>query len=103
MVNLIKEYFEKRIELLKLNASEKIFNTIGAAAPFVAIFVLLLFLLLLLNIGIGLLIGELLQNYAYGFLLLAVFYFLLILLIYLFRNRIKSLIVNKAINNFYNK
>lgn len=103
MVNLIKEYFEKRIELIKLNATEKTFKVIGASIPFIIIAVLFIFFLFILNVGLGLLIGNALENYAYGFLILAAFYFLLILLAYLLRNNIKNLIVNKAINNFYNK
>ena len=102
MINLIKEYFEKRIELIKLDATEKTLKVIGAAVPFIIVIVLLVFFLFLLNVGIGFLIGNALENYGYGFLILAAFYLLVILLAYLFRNNIKTLIVNKAIKNIYN-
>lgn len=103
MINLIKEYFDKRIELIKLNLTEKASTAVGTSIPYIILGVLLIFFLFLLNVGLGLLIGDALQNYAFGFLILAGFYLLMMLLIYLFRNSIKKMIVDKAINNFYNK
>lgn len=101
MIQLFKNYIEKRLQLFKIDAAEKTFKTIGTVFPFLMIAVFGLFFLFLLNLGAGLLIGKALNNYGSGFLILAGFYFGLMLLTYLLRKRLKNLIVNKAIQKIY--
>lgn len=103
MINLIKDYIEKRIELIKLNAAEKTLKVVGVSIPVLILFILMIFFLILLNIGLGLFIGNALHNSAYGFLLLAAFYLFMMILVFLFRNNIKNLFINKAIKTFFNE
>ena len=99
MLDLVKEYAEKRLDLLKMEATEKSSVTAGTFT-FLAIAVVAgLFFLILLNIGLGLLIGSYLGNYAYGLLIMAGFYLLIILIVFLARNSIKNAVANKIIQS----
>ena len=102
MIDLIKDYAEKKIELVKLDATEKSLKIIGVSVPVMIISVLAIFFIFLLNVSLGLLLGNWLHNFAYGFLILAGFYLLLILLVFLMRNYIKKIITNKAIEMLFN-
>ena len=101
MIDLFKEYIEKRIELIKLDATEKTLKVVGITVPFLMILVFFFFFFILLNIGLGLLIGMAIENYAYGFLILSGCYFLMIVIIFLFRNSIKNFIVNQSIKAIF--
>lgn len=101
MIDLIKDYAEKKIELVKLDATEKSLKIIGVV-PVMIISVLAIFFIFLLNVSLGLFLGNWLHNFAYGFLILAGFYLLLILLVFLMRNYIKKIITNKAIEMLFN-
>jgi hypothetical protein len=97
MLDLIKEYTQKRLDLLKMEAAEKSSLTI-ATATFLAIAAITgLFFVILLNIGLGFLIGSYLGNYAYGLLIMAGFYFLILITVLLARNFIKNDIANRII------
>ncbi|UFK97877.1 phage holin family protein [Kaistella faecalis] len=99
MLDLVKEYAEKRLDLLKMEATEKSSVTAGTFT-FLAIAVVAgLFFLILFNIGLGLLIGSYLGNYAYGLLIMAGFYLLIILIVFLVRNSIKNAVANKIIQS----
>lgn len=102
MINLIKDYTEQRLELLKLDATEKSLKVIGLSVPLLIISVLGIFFIFLLNISLGLIIGNSLGNIAYGFLILSGVYLLLMIIVFLLRNSIKKLITNKAIEAFFN-
>ena len=102
MIDLIKDYAEKKIELVKLDATEKSLKIIGVSVPVMIISVLAIFFIFLLNVSLGLFLGNWLQNFSYGFLILAGFYLLLILLVFLMRNYIKKIISNKAIEMLFN-
>ena len=102
MIDLIKDYAEKKIELVKLDATEKSLKIIGVSVPVMIISVFAIFFIFLLNVSLGLFLGNWLQNFAYGFLILAGFYLLLILLVFLMRNYIKKIITNKAIETLFN-
>lgn len=102
MIELIKDYAEKRIELIKLDATEKSLKVIGISVPLMIISVLAIFFIFLLNISLGLFLGNWIGNFAYGFLILAGVYLLLMIVIFLLRNSIKKLITNKAIEAFFN-
>ena len=102
MIELIKDYAEKRIELIKLDATEKSLKVIGVSVPLLIISILSIFFIFLLNISLGLFLGNWIGNFAYGFLILSGFYLLLMILILLFRNSIKSFITNQAIKTFFN-
>lgn len=97
MLDLLKEYASKRMDLLKMEATEKSSLTAGTITYLAIAAVAALFFIILLNIGLGLLIGFYLGNYAYGLLIMAGFYLLILIIVLLARNSIKNGIANKII------
>ena len=97
MLDLVKEYASKRMDLLKMEATEKSSLTAGTITYLAIAAVAALFFIILLNIGLGLLIGFYLGNYTYGLLIMAGFYLLILIIVLLARNSIKNGIANKII------
>lgn len=98
MVDIIKEFASKKIDLLKMEATEKSSVTVGTLTYIVIAAVAALFFIILFNIGLGLLIGSWLGNYAYGILIMAALYLLIIVITFAARNAIKNKVANKIIN-----
>lgn len=99
MLDLLKDYAYKRADLLKLEATEKAVTLIGTVAVIVLTLFSALFFIILLLFGIGFLIGAYLNNYGYGLLIVAGFYLLIIMILFLKRNAIKNYIANKIIES----
>lgn len=99
MLDLVKEYTSKRLTLLKMEATEKSSVMAGTVTYLTLAAVAALFFIILLNIGLGFLIGTWVDNYGYGFLILAGFYLLLILIVFAARNAIKAAVANKIIKS----
>lgn len=90
MIHLVKEYASKRLELLKLEATEKSSKGAGFLVFISLAALAALFFILLFNIGVGLYIGSLLGNYGYGILIVAGFYLLVLLLLLALRKFITT-------------
>lgn len=97
MLDIIKEYSTKKIELLKMEATEKASITVGSVAFIVSIAIAAIFFLILFTIGSGLLIGFYLGNYAWGVLIMAGFYLLIILILFIIKKSFKMSIADKII------
>ncbi len=97
MIDILKEYANKRIELLRLGATEKASVGSGLVIFLLLAFAAISFFVLMLNIGVGLWIGHSLGNYGYGVLIVSAFYLFLFILIYLFRKFIIRSVANKII------
>lgn len=97
MIDTIKEYANKRLELLRLEATEKYSLTIGVIFFISFVLIIGIFFILLLNISLGLLIGFFIGNYAYGLLIMSAFYFATLILLFVFRKSIITGIANKYI------
>ena len=98
MIELLKEYSTKKLELFKLSFTEK--SSVGSGF---VIFMLLAFVfgslfVLMLNIAVGLLIGHSLGNYGYGLLIVSVFYLVLFVVVILLRKSIMRSVANKIIH-----
>lgn len=102
MIETIKEYASKRIDLLKLEATEKSSLSAGIITFFVIMIIAFGFFIILFNFGVAFLIGEALNNSAYGFLIVAGFYFLIMIIIYSVRKKIIHSVADNVIN-FLNK
>lgn len=100
MLDLVKEYASKRIDLLKMEAAEKSSLTAGMFTVFAIAIVAGLFFILLLNIGIALLIGKFIGNYGYGLLIVSGFYLLVLIIVLLARHSIVNGVANKIIKSF---
>lgn len=99
MVETLREYASKKIDLLKLEATEKSVLSAGTITYIVAAFLAFLFFILMFNIGIGLLIGHYFGNYAYGILVVAGFYLLVLILVLASRKTIKNFVANKILKS----
>lgn len=102
MVEILKDYASKRLDLLKMDAMERGVLTAGTVTFLIMMAVFAMFFLILLNIGIAILIGSLIGNYAYGFLIVAGFYFILLIGTIIFGKKIKDAIANKLLKSFNN-
>lgn len=97
MLDLIKNYASKRVELLKMEAVEKS-SVVSGTVAFIAILAFLfIFFFLLLNIGLGLLIGHYLDNYGYGVLIMAGFYLVLMLVMFAAKKSLKMAVADRII------
>ncbi|RZJ49350.1 MAG: hypothetical protein EOO19_05660 [Chryseobacterium sp.] len=97
MIETIKEYTSKRIDLLKIQATEKSSISAGVIAYLVVLLVAFTFFIILFNFGVAFFIGKLLNNTSYGFLIVAAFYLLITLIVVTFKKRIINIIANKVI------
>lgn len=102
MVELIKEYASKRVDLLKMDAMERGVVTAGTLTFLILVAIFGIFFMILLNIGISILVGFYLHNYAYGFLAVSGFYFILLIGVIIFGKKIKDKIANKLLKSFNN-
>ncbi len=101
MIDTLKDYAEKRLELLKLQATEKSSLGAGNLVFIILVSITLLFFIVLLNIGLGLWIGSLLGNYAYGLLIMAGFYLLLTLILFALRKAVLNSVAGSIIKFMY--
>jgi len=68
MVELLKEYANKRIDLIKLQLTEKSSLSAGIVTFIATMVTIFTFFIILFNFGIAYLVGDLLNNVSYGFL-----------------------------------
>ncbi|WEK70716.1 MAG: phage holin family protein [Candidatus Chryseobacterium colombiense] len=97
MIETIKEYASKRIDLLKLEATEKSSLSAGIITYLVIMLVAFAFFIILFNFGIAFLIGKALDNTSYGFLIVAAFYFVIMIFIVAFKQKIVYSVADKVI------
>ena len=93
----IKEYASKRIDLLKIEATEKSSLSAGLITYFVVLLVAFAFFIILFNFGIAFLIGKALDNYSYGFLIVAAFYAVVMAFVIAFKNKIVNAVADQVI------
>lgn len=99
MLDLLKDYASKRLDLLKMEATEKSSVTAGTVTYLAIAVVACLFFLVLFNVGLGFLIGSWIGNYGYGLLIMAAVYLLIIVIVIAARKSIKAMVANKIINS----
>ncbi len=99
-----EEYVKTNIEIAKLKATDKVAEIVSSLIAQIAVVVLAFFFLLMINIGIAFWLGMIMGATHYGFMVVAGFYALLVLLLVLFKNSlIKAPINNSIINQMLNK
>lgn len=98
MVELLKEYANKRIELIRLEFTEKSSLSAGIITFIATMVTIFTFFIILFNFGIAYLIGEALQNTSYGFLSVSAFYLILMLIAIVFRKKIIRSVADNVIN-----
>lgn len=93
-----QDYTKSSIELLKLNAIDKTADITASLIFRLAFGLIVAMLLLFINIGISLYIGKLMGENYLGFLIVSVFYLILAIILFIFRNQlIKVPITNLVI------
>ena len=97
MIETIKEYASKRIDLLKIEATEKTSISAGFITYLIVLLVAFAFFIILFNIGVAFYIGKALGDTSYGFLIVAGFYLLIMIFIVIFKKRIVNMIADKVI------
>ncbi|MCO5237521.1 MAG: hypothetical protein M9933_14775 [Chitinophagaceae bacterium] len=100
LVNDMGRYVETKAELWKLKAIDKTTDVASSLVAQILLYIIILIGIIALNIGIALLIGKWIGEAFYGFFIIAGFYFLLGIVMYLARN---SLIKTPLLNAFINK
>jgi hypothetical protein len=99
-----EQYSKTSFELLQLNTIDKISDVISSLSVVISISIIVAMFTLFINIGISLYIGKLLNDYAMGFFLVSGFYFIVAIIVYLFRKTlikipIDNLIVSKLLKD----
>ncbi|MET3535178.1 phage holin family protein [Chryseobacterium limigenitum] len=97
MIETIKEYASKRIDLLKIEATEKSSLSAGIIAYLTILLTAFAFFIILFNFGMAFLIGKALDNTSYGFLIVAAFYFVIMILVVVFKTRIVNSVADQVI------
>ena len=100
----VEQYSKTSFELLQLNTIDKISDIISSLSVVISISVIVAMFTLFLNIGISLYIGRLLNDYALGFFIISGFYFIVAIIVFIFRKTlikipIDNLIVSKLLKD----
>lgn len=93
----LSSYIDKRIKLAKLKIYEKLASTSSYIMYSLIMTIFVLVLLILLLLGIGLFIGQLLNNYSAGFGILIIITLALLVLTFVFRKSLRKSFVNLTI------
>ncbi len=99
MFGIFKEYIEKRINLIKINAIEQSAKISGLIFFFAIVLVVSMFFLAFFILSIGMLVGSLLGSYVYGFLLMSLVCILALVLLFRYRKSIQEYAVNVFIKS----
>jgi hypothetical protein len=92
------EYGKTSYELVKLKAVDKTSDVISSSVPGTVVVVLIASFMIFLNLGLAFWIGEILGKTFYGFFIVASFYLLLAVIIYLFMYKwLKKIVCNYLI------
>jgi uncharacterized membrane protein len=102
MFDLLKDYALKRADLLKMEAAEKGVVTASTLTLIILLAIFGIFFLILFNIGIAVLVGSYINNYSYGFLIVAAFYLLVLIILLISGKSVKNMIANKLLQTFNN-
>ncbi|MEN2435375.1 phage holin family protein [Weeksellaceae bacterium A-14] len=97
MINIIKEYIEKRIDLLRLETTEKAAVISGLVYFLIIALIFLVFFIVFLILGLGLWIGYLLGNYSYGLFIMSGACLLMFFIIMALRKTIQKYAANTFI------
>lgn len=82
-----EDYTRTTVELAKLNAVDKSADVLSSLISRLAIITVVAIFTLFINIGLALWIGESLGKSYYGFFIVASFYFIIVLILYTFRDQ----------------
>ncbi|MCC8134677.1 MAG: hypothetical protein LIP04_14730 [Tannerellaceae bacterium] len=93
----VKTYAELKLEFLKLSTYERIGRVLAKLSYGLILIAMILFALLFLFFSAGYYLGDMLNSYGLGFLCVALFYVLLIILIIVFKRQISYFVLDEII------
>lgn len=104
LFNDLKEYFEVKYDILRLEFTEKFVEFLTSFYSFFIIIVLVPLALLFFSFAAAFYLGEIFKSLPLGFVLVGGLYTFLILLFFLLKNRIiRRPLIKFALNLFFNK
>lgn len=103
MVGFFKDYVDKRLGLLKLEMTEKSVNLVSIAIYGLILAILLIWFFAFLFIGLGFFIGNLLGNNAYGMLIMAGVFLLIVFALLMLKNSILRGLNSKLVSKIFHK
>jgi hypothetical protein len=103
LLDSAEEYGKTSIELLKLKALDQTTEVVSSLiSRTIAIFIVFMFFLIA-TIGLAIWLGEMTGKYSYGFFIVAAFYGIIGVILFLMNKRIKISISNSIIKQVLNK
>src|SRR5665647_2064563 len=100
LIERVKSYVETRIDLLRLKAIDKSSSFLSLLISMIVVVLISFIFIMMLSIGVALLLGNLLGKLYYGFFIVAGFYLILGIVLFVFRNKwLKTPIANSMIKN----
>ena len=99
LIDKSKDYLDTKIELTKLKTIDKSADVLSSVVVMVSMIFISFLFILFISLAVALLVGNLLGAYYYGFFIVGGFYAIILLLIYVQRERwIKTPIANGLIS-----
>ena len=99
LIDKSKDYLDTKFELTKLKTIDKSADILSTVVVTISILFVSFLLILFVSLGVALLLGKLLGAYHYGFFIMAGVYAIILLVIYVMREKwIKTPIANDLIN-----
>jgi uncharacterized membrane protein len=103
LVASAETFGKTNVDLIKLKTVDKTADGISSMVAWATVVIALILFFITLNFGIALLVGDLIGKAYLGFLIVAAFYGLAGLILYLFKDKwIKKPLNNSLINNMLN-
>lgn len=100
LVSSAETYGKTSVELIKLKTIEKVADGASSMVAWATVVIALVLFFITLNFGIAFLVGDLVGKAYLGFLIVAAFYGIVGLILYLFKDKwIKKPLNNSMINN----
>lgn len=96
----VKSYAALHVRLAKLELAERLSKITASLTVLMLTFTMVLFILLITSVGIAIYLGDVWQSYTSGFLAVAGFYVLVVMLLIVFR---RGLVVNPLLTHIINQ
>src|SRR6187431_1017393 len=87
LVQRVEQYGKTSFELYKLKAIDKASDAVSSAAVFSTLLIFILFFMVVVSIGVAILVGDRMGEMYLGFFVVAGFYALTTLILFIFRNK----------------
>lgn len=97
----IQEYLKSSEDYIKLKSFKVLMLCITYVSKVLIIGVLICMSLLIISFAVAFRLAQVLENTFYGFLIVGLFYVLIVMLVYFFRNKINGPLLRKFSNYYF--